>query len=281
MSEHATAFPELERTLKFFPIRNDQPKHLTQTQIAHFNQQGFILPIDIFSATEMVAHRAYFDDLMTRAATKGWDSYSINGWQTYCTGIYDLVVTPRILDYVQDLLGENLICWATHYFAKLPGDGKRVSWHQDASYWPLTPSKTVTVWLAIDDTDLENGAMQVIPGSHLHGQILFERSAEEENNVLNQSVRTPESYGGTPVAFELKAGQMSLHADLLLHGSEPNHSTRRRCGFTMRFVSPDVRELKGWRRNSIIARGSDLSGHWPHNLRPNVDNIPEKETKIF
>lgn len=276
-----TAFPDLQRELRFIPVQNPAPRCLTTAQIEQYNRRGYILPLDIFSPAEMVVHRAYFDQLMAKAEAQGWNSYSINGWQTYCPGIYDLVTNARILDYVQDLLGETLICWATHYFCKLPGDGKRVSWHQDASYWPLTPSKTVTVWLAIDDTDRENGAMEVIPGSHLHGQIDFERSTVAENNVLNQSVRTPESYGDAPVAFELKAGQMSLHADLLLHGSEPNLSTRRRCGLTLRFVSPDVRELKGWRRNSIIARGSDPSGHWPHNPRPQQDRIPAREAKIF
>jgi len=278
MSE-GTAFPDLQRDLSFYPVHNDNPQVLTQAQLQHYNDKGFILPLDVFTPDEIAVHRAYFERLMVKAEAKGWNSYSINSWQTRCDGLYDLIHTERILDYVQDLLGENLICWATHYFSKLPGDGKRVSWHQDASYWPLTPSKTVTVWLAIDDTDIENGAMQVIPGSHRHGQISFERSSAEENNVLNQTVRAAESYGDAPVAFELKAGQMSLHSDLLLHGSEPNLSNRRRCGLTMRFVSPEVRELKGIRRNAIIARGSDPSGHWPHNPRPDGDNIPEPEKK--
>jgi hypothetical protein len=79
----------------------------------------------------------------------------------------------------------------------------------------------------------------------------------------------------------MQAGQMSLHSDLLLHGSEPNLSNRRRCGLTMRFVSPAVRELKGWRRNAIITRGSDPSGHWPHNPRPSQDEIPTPQEKIF
>lgn len=276
-----TAFPEIERTLQFFPVQNPTPRVLSLAQIQHYNEKGYIFPLDVFSPKEMVEHRAYFEELMAKAAAKGWDSYSINGWQARCAGIYDLVCTPAILDYVQDILGENLICWATHYFAKMPGDGKQVSWHQDASYWPLTPSKTVTVWLAVDDVDVENGAMQVIPGSHRHGQIDFERSAPEEQNVLSQAVRDAEEYGDAPVAFEMKAGQMSLHSDLLLHGSEPNFSKRRRCGLTMRFVSPDVRELKGWRRNSIIARGSDPSGHWVHNPRPIGDDIPGPETRIF
>jgi len=276
-----TAFPDLQRDLSFYSVQNDHPKTLTVAQVQQYNEKGYIFPLDVFTPTEIAAHRAYFEGLMDKAAAKGWNNYSINGWQTRCAGIYDLILTPRILDYVQDLLGETLICWATHYFCKMPGDGKQVSWHQDASYWPLTPSKTVTVWLAIDDADIENGAMKVIPGSHRHGQIDFEQSTAAENNVLNQTVRTPESYGEAPVSLELKAGQMSLHSDLLLHGSEPNLSARRRCGLTMRFVAPEVRELKGWRRNSIIARGSDPSGHWPHNPRPDGDQIPEPEAKIF
>lgn len=275
----ATAFPDLQRDLSFHPVHNAQPKVLTQDQIAHYNAKGYILPLDVLTPAEIVEHRAYFEQLLAKTLAKGWNNYSINNWQLYCPGIYDLVNHPRVLDYVQDLLGEDLICWATHYFAKLPGDGKRVSWHQDASYWPLTPSKTVTVWLAIDDTDVDNGAMTVIPGSHVHGQLDFEESSSTENNVLNQTVRAAESYGDAPVAFEMKAGQMSLHSDLLLHGSEPNLSTRRRCGLTMRFVSPDVRELKGWGRNSIIARGSDPSGHWVHNPRPDADNIPLPKAK--
>jgi non-haem Fe2+, alpha-ketoglutarate-dependent halogenase len=276
-----TAFPDLQRDLSFHPVTNPSPKVLTSDQIDHYNAKGYIFPLDVLTPAEVTVHRAYFEQLLAKTLAKGWNNYSINGWQTRCPGIYDLVTHPRVLDDVQDLLGENLICWATHYFAKLPGDGKRVSWHQDASYWPLTPSKTVTVWLAIDDVDLDNGPMTVIPGSHVHGQLDFEESTREENNVLNQSVRSPESYGGTPVPFVMKAGQMSLHSDLLLHGSEPNLSTRRRCGLTMRFVSPAVRELKGWRRNAIIARGSDPSGHWPHNPRPAQDEIPTPQDKIF
>ncbi len=270
------AMPELERKLEFIPVENDNPLRLTGEQIRHFNERGFIFPLDVFSEDEIAAHRDYFSRLMEKAMKAGWNSYSINGWQARCPGIYDLVTERRILDYVQDLLGENLICWATHYFCKMPGDTKQVSWHQDASYWPLTPSKTVTVWLAIDDSDIENGAMQFIPGSHRHGQITFEKSAADENNVLSQTVHAPERYGGAPVSIELKAGEISLHSDLLLHGSEPNPSSRRRCGLTIRFVPPEVRAYRGWNQSSIICRGTDPSGHWAHTPRPSEDILPEK-----
>lgn len=267
------AMPELKRKLQFFPVENENPSTLTRAQIQHFNENGFISPLDVFSEAEISQHREYFNQLMEKVLAEGGNGYSINGWHTRCAGIHDLITEDRILDYVQDLLGENLICWGTHYFCKLAGDEKQVSWHQDASYWPLSPSKTVTVWLAIDDASVENGAMAVIPKSHLHGQIAFERSTAEEKNVLGQTVHEPEQFGDAPFPFEMKAGQLSLHSDLLLHGSEPNTSDRRRCGLTMRFVPPEVHAANDWNQRAIIARGTDPHEHWIHNPRPTEDTL--------
>ena len=84
-----------------------------------------------------------------------------------------------------------------------------------------------------------------------------------------------ESYGGAPVSINLKAGQISLHSDLLLPGSEPNPSPRRRCGLTMRFVSPDVRALEPkWAGNAVVVRGSDPAGYWKDHPRPAQQQIP-------
>lgn len=271
------AYPELNRVKEFFPLGVDNPSLLTQQQIEQYNEKGYILPLDVFSIDEIAEHRAYFDELLPKALDAGWNSYEITNWHKYCAGVWDIVTEGRILDYVQDLLGETLILRHSHFFAKLPGDGKRVSWHQDASYWPLTPSKVVTAWLAIDDVDVENGAMQVIPGSHLHAQIAFEESGAEEQNVLTQVVRNAEDYGDPPVAFELKAGQISLHTDWLLHGSEPNNSDRRRCGLAMRFLSSDVRAFNGWNAHSIVCRGSEPTGHWANHPRPEGEMIPVKK----
>ena len=271
----SNAHPDVARELRFFAVENEHPRKLTRQQIGDFNESGFVFPLDVFTPEEAAANRTYFDNLMAEAFAQGYTSYSINGWHKYCRGIHDLVTEARILDYVQDLLGEDLICWGTHYFNKLPGDDKQVSWHQDASYWPLTPSRTATVWLAIDDADEGNGAMRVVPKSHLHGQIEFESSSLEEKNVLDQMVRDALSYGDAPVAFEMKAGQISLHTDLLLHGSNPNYSTRRRCGLTMRYCPPDVRALKGWNKNGVICRGKDPSGHWANHPGPVGEQIPE------
>jgi non-haem Fe2+, alpha-ketoglutarate-dependent halogenase len=272
------ALPDMKRELKFFPASNENPSTLSREQIDQFNRYGYLCPVDVFTEAEADYNRAYFAKLMAMAESEGLNSYSINGWHQSCAGVHDLVMTERILDLVEDLLGPNLVCTMTHYFSKMPGDTKRVSWHQDASYWPLTPSKVVTVWLAIDDVDEEMGPMQVIPGSHLNGQIAFEHSTEEENNVLGQTVTNPENFG-EPVSFVMKAGQISMHTDLLLHGSDPNGSDRRRCGLTLRYMPPDVRGRDPKGQRAIVARGEDASGYWQHVERPDGDEVLRRKKR--
>ena len=149
---------------------------------------------------------------------------------------------------------------------------KRVSWHQDASYWPLTPSRVVSAWLAINDTDVDNSAMQVVPGSHHHAKLTFRDSTAAENNVLFQTVDNAADYGDPPVALEMRAGQISLHSDWILHGSEPNGSNRRRCGLAMRYLSADVHAYDGWNAHSVWCRGTDPRNHWAnHPRRRRVD----------
>ena len=60
------AMPELNRTLQFFPVENEKPSTLTHAQIEHFNERGFISPLDVFSEAEIAEHRAYFDQLMEK-----------------------------------------------------------------------------------------------------------------------------------------------------------------------------------------------------------------------
>ena len=269
------AIPTMERDLRYFPSTTTEPNKRTLEQIHYFNEKGYVSPIDLFSKEEADANRRYFDKLLKMASDAGLDSYKVESWHTHCAGVYDLVTDDRILDYVEDILGPNLVCTMTHYFSKMPGDAKSVYWHQDASFWALTPSKVVTAWLAIDDVDVENGAMKLFPGTHKQGRIPFEWVTDEEDGVLNQHVHDPERYG-QPVSVELKAGQISLHTDMLLHGSQPNPSNRRRCGLTIRYFPPDVRGTEPDSAPGIIARGVDPDGYWQPMARPEGDAIPPR-----
>jgi non-heme Fe2+,alpha-ketoglutarate-dependent halogenase len=255
------------RDLRFHPSPVTDPATLSREQAAAFNRDGYLKGIRIFDAAEAEANRRYFDDLLARVLAAGGTSYSISTAHLSYGPVYDLLTHPRIVAVVRDLLGENVVAWGSHYFCKLPHDGKTVPWHQDASYWPLSPSKTVTVWLAIDDADHENACMRVIPGSHHSGHLTYRMTEAADQTVLNQEVESAERFG-TPMDMDLKAGEISVHADLLLHGSGANSSDRRRCGLTLRYCAADVRAYEGWNAKGVIVSGHDASGHWANAARP-------------
>ena len=258
---------KLPRDLSFHPVSNSSPKVLTPEQVEQFNRDGFVKGIRAYSTSEITSIREYFDKLLAKVVAEGGDSYSISSAHLRYGRVWDIVTNAKIVACVKDLLGENVVGWGSHFFCKMPGDGKSVAWHQDSSYWPLTPSKAITVWLAVDDADVENACMRFVKGSHHFGAMTFRPSDPKEHNVLNQTIENVEQYGEF-VDDCLKAGEISLHSDLLLHGSEANASNRRRCGLTLRYAPVDVHAYMDWNLKGVWVSGSDPSGHWANRSRP-------------
>ena len=153
-----------QRDLRFFQPHGTKRHLLTHAEVAAYSDVGFVHPVSLFSATEIASHLAAFERLQASAAAQGHDAYSIMNWQHMDGGMYDLVYHDRVLDLVEELLGPDLVCFRAHYFAKMPQgqDDRIVAWHQDAPYWPISPSKCVTVWLALTDVHEGNGAMTFI-----------------------------------------------------------------------------------------------------------------------
>ena len=259
--------------LRFKPIANTAPRCLTADQITQYNRVGFVQPFDIFSVREMTDIRTYIDTLMSDLGPDG--AYGINCYQARLSGLWDIATDARIVDLVADLIGPNVICWASAVLSKAAGDPKRVPWHQDASFWSLSPARTVTVWLAIDDADETNSAMRFIPGSHDKGAL--PTSERGEGSVFHKGTANAETMG-VPFTNSLKAGQVSLHADMLVHGSLPNTSDRRRCGLTLRYCPPEVQIIDPeWASGveAVLCRGK--AGDWKTYPRP-VNNDIAKTT---
>ena len=259
---------ELPRQIGFVPSVNSELKRLTPQQVSQYNETGYLMPFHGLDAPEARELRAFIDGVLAAFIELGRTSYSINTAHLRFARIYQLVQHPCIVDAVADLLGPNVVCWGSHFFCKMPHDGKRVPWHQDSTYWPLSPTKTVTVWLAIDDADPENANMKFIPRSHLHGLIDYDET-NEADTVLDLVVKNPTSYGDAEVNVALKAGQFSMHSDLLLHGSEANESDRRRCGLTIRYAAADVTTWYDWHKKGFLVRGKDIGAHWANPPIPN------------
>jgi hypothetical protein len=257
--------------LFFSAVESTHSRTLSREQIEQFNRDGFVGPLALFEGAEVERVREYIGRLVDEAvaAPDQRDSYSINAYHPYCQGLYDLTQSPLLLDYVEDLLGPNFVCWGTTVFCKLPGDPKEVPLHQDAAYWPFTPTKSVTAWLAIDDADEENGAMEFVLGSHLGGAVDHADLPLDGTRVNRREVVGARTYTAR-YSNNLAAGQVSLHSDLLLHGSPPNLSKRRRAGLTIRYAAGEVRALPEWEwwyGSAVHCRG-DVPDWWPHRKRP-------------
>lgn len=238
---------------------------LTPEEVQRYHTDGYLMGYRIFNDAEVEHNRAEFEKIV-RALKPGQTTYDINNFERHNRFIYSLATNPLVLDYVEDLLGPDILLWSTHCFCKNPGDGTSVAWHQDARYWPLHPHKNITVWLAFDDSDEGNGAMKVIPGTH-RGKTLEHVDSRDDGNVLFLKIKSGEIDEAKARHIVLKAGEISFHDDDLVHGSDMNNSNRRRSGLTMRYVTPDVKcDLSVWSGfKTKLFRGVDrydLNPHW-------------------
>jgi phytanoyl-CoA hydroxylase len=168
-----------------------------------------------------------------------------------------LVADPRLLDQVEPIIGPNIALFASHYICKPGGDGLAVLWHQDGSYWPLEPMEVITAWLAVDDSDAGNGCMRVIPGSH-RGPALAHRQ-HEKAAVLHTEIAPDEVDESRAVDVVVPAGGISLHHPMLIHGSNPNLSSRRRCGLTIRYI-PTTTLINRQPWKPFLLRGEPVPG---------------------
>jgi len=143
---------------------------------------------------------------------------------------------PEILDMVSQLIGDELILWGTTVFGKPARIGKETPWHQDAEYWPIRPSATCSVWIALDDATPDNGCLRVIPGSHMTRRLHDHHYVDSRDVTLRLEVDDGALEGADARDVSLCAGQISLHDVHLIHGSNANRSGRRRAGFVLRLM---------------------------------------------
>ncbi len=254
---------------------------LSAAQVEQYKRQGYLNAIPVLAGGEAARYAAEFDRLEQQV---GKEKAQIELIDCHFDErfIWQLATHPTILDCIEDLIGPDILLLATHFFNKY-GEGNLgdsfVAWHQDVTFWGLEPPRAVTAWYAVDDSDVENGCMQVIPGSHDLGLLEHGRARRKGNLLsINQEVTVSADQIRTATDLELRAGQMSIHDGTLIHGSLPNRSTRRRCGLTLRYVPTYVSQIednshgKNWR--ALLVRGEDQYGHFPQVAAPFVPECP-------
>jgi ectoine hydroxylase-related dioxygenase (phytanoyl-CoA dioxygenase family) len=238
-------------------------RRLSASEISQYKNEGYIKNLPVFSEKGIQELEILFSDLKNRLPSNV-DINKTNMWHKASKRFYDVAHSTAILDYVEDLLGNDFYLWGGQFFYKPAHSNGIVTWHQDSQYWPLDPSNSVTVWLAVYDTDRENSAMKIVSGSHKTTHYRHEKN-NDENYILNQEVTDNQINKNKIVYMNLKAGEISLHSDALLHGSDKNNSNRPRCGITFRYSPSNVKaDLYEWPFFSIqVARGEKK-----HTLNP-------------
>jgi ectoine hydroxylase-related dioxygenase (phytanoyl-CoA dioxygenase family) len=216
------------------------PRRLSVQQQEQFVREGYLhgLPA-VYSAPGVRELNAGLQGLLA-LLKPGETSKEIREWHESSRFLYDICMHPTILDLVEDLLGPDFYLWGSNFFIKEPRSLSTVGWHQDAYYWPLDPHESLTVWLAFDDSTVENGAMTVVPGSHRAGLLKHIR-VRETDSVLMLECERGQFAEDTAVPVPLKAGEVSIHDDKLVHGSPANPSATRRAGLTIRYSRTNVK----------------------------------------
>jgi non-heme Fe2+,alpha-ketoglutarate-dependent halogenase len=185
----------------------------------------------------------------------------------------DLIRDDNILDSVEDLFGPNLLCWASNFFIKEANSPNFVSWHQDSTYWGLSKPDVVTAWVAFSPSNASNGAMEVIPGTHLLDQVPHRDTFKKDNLLTRGQEVMVDVDGSKAVRIDLKPGEMSLHHVRIIHGSAPNPSNDRRIGFAIRLIPTSVQQIHG-EDSATLVRGVDTFKSFEHEPSPAFEMDP-------
>jgi ectoine hydroxylase-related dioxygenase (phytanoyl-CoA dioxygenase family) len=242
------------------------PKLLSEAAIAKFKRDGYFFPVRVFDAATALHYRQALER-HERASGAPLQGNLRHKTHLLFTWADELVHNETILDAVEDVIGPDILCWTTNFFIKEASNPGFVSWHQDSTYWGLDPDDVVTAWVAFTDVTLENGCMQVIPGTHKVAQLQHSDTFHKDNLLSRGQEIAVEVDKSKAVPLLLKAGEISLHHIKLVHGSEPNHSSDRRIGLAIRYIPTYVKQTKV-RDSAMLVRGVDKFHNFDYESRP-------------
>lgn len=235
---------------------------LAPEQVAQYQRDGYALfHQSVFAPDKFARLRGIFEENLARY---GEDDLDI----MHCRDarLLEFLLADEVLDLIEPLVGPNIGLWSSHFISKPAGTGKATPWHEDSSYWNgkiSTMAGICTLWLALDDVDARNGAMQVIPGTHNNGFSEYE-AVDASANIFPTQIKPESIDESRAVTFELAPNECSLHEARLIHGAPSNTSNRRRAGYTMRYFPTSSQIFTSTLRPNHklwLARGEDLAGN--------------------
>lgn len=246
------------------------PKVLTDAQLKGYRQDGFVSPIDCISseqAADCLRKIEAYEEMVGEDVSRTIRVRAVLAFKW----LIDLARHGQIAGALQDAIGPNVLLFLSGVWSKRPGTDTFVSWHQDGAYNPFDRNDGATAWIALTDSTPDKGNIRVIPGSQR--EIIPHEETFDASNILSRGQTVPGVDTTNAVDMPLKAGQFSLHHELLVHGSAPNKTGERRVGISFACVPTEAKPLAGPSTGVLIA-GDNVPGHWDLNKEPSFDLDP-------
>lgn len=230
---------------------------LTSAQLAAYHRDGYYIARGLFSPAEVFE---LTDHYMRLHATRQLKNYTHTSWEEAggdILKVYTRVMHPhrwdtlalkwlldeRVADVLRALLDEDPIATQSMFYYKPPG-AKGQAFHQDNFYLRVRPKSCIAAWTALDRSDLENGGLQVCPGTHTM-EVACPEEANADESFSTHLVRPPE--GHTPVPVILEPGDVLFFNGSVVHGSTPNRSaTRWRRSYICHYAPESCHEMSKW-----------------------------------
>ena len=245
------------------------PEILTDEQVAFFEREGYLAPLPLVSEERAGEFLAALEE-SERETGRKIDSLELKV-HLYFDWFNELVHSEPLTAYARDLLGPDVLIWATRFWLKRAGDEKYVGWHQDMAYFQLDPPDMITMWMAVTNVTKQAGAMKFQPGSHRDLKRHIETG--DKKSLLTRGQYVADVDEATAVDIELRPGEMSIHHGNLLHASPPNLSDGPRIGAAVMMFPTHVKSV-GPRRTATLISGEDRYHYWDPDPEPHGNMDP-------
>jgi ectoine hydroxylase-related dioxygenase (phytanoyl-CoA dioxygenase family) len=223
--------------------RSDEDLRLSDSQIGFFNVNGYLAGVQILNEVQIEVLRSALDDLMQphQASNPLFYEFNLNessspenvlfhtlgAWRV-SDAFHDLIFHRAFTIPASQLIGGHVRFWHDQLFVKPAHHGGIVAWHQDYSYWTRTkPVSHLTCWIGLDDSTINNGCVNYVPGSH-KWNLLPGGSLADDMNAVFDRLTAEQKDSFKPVAIQLKAGEASFHHPMMIHGSFENRTGKAR-----------------------------------------------------
>ena len=232
---------------------------LTQAQKEEYDRVGAIVVPEVLSPAEVAELRAVTDGFVERArqVTRHDAVYDLEDTHTpeqprvrrikaphlHHPAYARLVRHPGIVAVLQALWGPDIRFDTAKLNLKSAGFGAAVEWHQDWAFYPHTNDDLAAVGISMDDMEMENGPLLVIPGSH-KGPVHDHHAEGRFCGAMDPGKREVDY--GAAVPLTGKAGSITVHHVRAVHGSAPNTSARDRRLLLLQFRAADAWPLLGF-----------------------------------